>query len=59
MEKKTTSNDQGSEMDVDDNGGGEETRVAWQISAIVRKKVVFVKRPMPVLNRPVSKVGEK
>jgi len=59
MEKKSTSNDQGSGTDVDDDGGGEETGVEWQISAIVRKKVVFVKRPMPVLNRPVSKVGKK
>jgi len=57
-EKKSTSNDQVSGMEVDDDRCGEETGVEWQISAIVRK-VVFVKQPMPVLNRPVSKVGKK
>ena len=46
-------------MDVDDGDDKEEAGVEWQISAIVRKKVVFVKRPMPVLNRPVSKIGKK
>jgi len=45
-------------MDADEEGNREEAGVEWQISAIVRKKVVFATRPMPVLNRPVSKVGK-
>ncbi|KAF9649248.1 hypothetical protein BDM02DRAFT_1928597 [Thelephora ganbajun] len=60
MEKnKSPSNDQMSGMDVDDDENREETGVEWQISAIVRKKVVFAKRPMPILNRPVSNIGKK
>jgi hypothetical protein len=60
MEKKRSpSNDQMSGMDVDDDENGEEAGVEWQISAVVRKKVVFAKRPMPVLNRPVNKIGKK
>lgn len=58
MEKKSPSNDQLSGMDVDDEEDREEV-VEWQISAVVKKKVVFVKRPMPLLNRPVSKIGNK
>jgi len=59
MEKKSSSVDQMSEMDVDDDENREGTGVEWQICAIVRKKVVFAKRPMPLLNRPVSKIGKK
>lgn len=59
MEKKTSSSDQTSEMDVDCEGDEEEAVVEWQISAIVKKKVVFAKRPMPLLHRPVSKVGNQ
>ena len=58
MEKKRPSNDQISGMDVDDEENGEEAKVEWQILAIVKKKVVFAKRPMPVLHRPVSKIGK-
>jgi len=57
--KKPPSNGQMSGMDMDDDENREEVAVEWQISAVVRKKVVFAKRPMPVLNRPVSKVGKK
>ena len=59
MEKKSASNDQTSGMDVDEEEEGEEAVVEWQISAVVKKKVVFVKRPMPLLNRPASKIGKK
>lgn len=45
-------------MDVDGEENGEGAGVEWQISAVVKKKVVFRKRPMPVLNRPASKVGK-
>ena len=58
MEKKLSSNDQTSGMDVGDGEDREEAGVEWEICAIVRKKVVFAKRPMPLLNRPVSKVGK-
>lgn len=59
MEKKrSSSSDQIPGMDVDDDENREEAGVEWQISAVVRKKVVFVKRPMPLLNRPVSKIGK-
>jgi hypothetical protein len=58
MEKKTSSDDQMSGMDVDDEGNGEGEEVEWQITTIVKKKVVFVKRPMPLLNRPASKIGK-
>ena len=58
MEKKKSSpDDQISGMDADDEKSREE--VEWQISAVVRKKVIFVKRPMPLLNRPVSKIGKE
>jgi len=59
VKKKPPPNDRMSGVDVDDDENGEEAGVEWQISAVVRKKVVFAKRPMPVLNRPVSKVGKK
>jgi len=59
MEKKLRLNDQLSGMDVDDDENREEEGVEWQILAVVKKKVVFVKRPMPLLNRPVSKIGKK
>lgn len=58
IKKKPPSNDQMSGTDVDEDESGEEAGVEWEISAIVRKKVVFAKRPMPVLNRPVSKIGK-
>ena len=58
MEKKTASNDEMSEMDVDEEEVGEGARVEWQITAVVKKKVVFATRPMPLLNRPVSKIGK-
>jgi len=45
-------------MDVDDDENREEVGVEWQILAVVKKKVVFVKRPMPLLNRPASKIGK-
>ena len=54
--KKKSGFDDG--MDVDEDGNREEAGVEWQISVIVRKKLVFATRPMPVLNRPVSKVGK-
>ena len=56
MEKKSTLSDR---MDVDEEENREGAGVEWQISAIVKKKIVFSKRPMPVLNRPVSKIGKK
>lgn len=59
MEKKSPSDDQISEMGVGEDENREEGGVEWQISAVVKKKVVFAKRPMPVLNRPVSKIGNK
>ena len=59
MEKKLPSGDQMSGTDEEDEEGKEEAGAGWQISAIVKKKVVFAKRPMPLLNRPVSKVGKK
>jgi len=59
MEKKSPSNDQLSCMDIDDDEDREEAGVEWQIIAVVKKKVVFVKRPMPLLNRPVNKIGKK
>ena len=46
-------------VDPDEEGDGEEAVVEWQILAVVKKKVVFVKRPMPLLNRPVSKIGKE
>ena len=45
-------------MDVGDEDNGEEAEVEWQISAIVKKKVVFSKRPMPLLKKPASKIGK-
>ena len=57
--KKSPSDDRMSEMDVDGDEDREEGGVEWQISTVVRKKVVFSKRPMPLLNRPVSKIGKK
>lgn len=57
--KKSTLDDQMSGMNVGGDEDREEAGVEWQISAIVRKKVVFAKRPMPLLNRPVSKIGKK
>ena len=59
MTKKSPSNDQMSGMDGDRDEDREEAGVEWQILAIVKKKVVFATRPMPVLNRPVSKIGKK
>jgi len=59
MTKKSPSNDQMSGMDGDGDENKEEAGVEWQILAIVKKKVVFATRPMPVLNRPVSKIGKK
>ena len=59
MEKKSSLNDQLSGMDVDEDEDREAAGVEWQISAVVKKKVVFVKRPMPLLNRPASKIGKK
>jgi len=59
MTKKSPSNDQMSGMDEDGDENREEAGVEWQILAIVKKKVVFATRPMPVLNRPVSKIGKK
>ena len=56
--KKPPSNDQMSGVDVDEEENEEEGGVEWQIVTIVRKKVVFAKRPMPLLNRPVSKIGK-
>jgi len=58
MEKKSSLNDQMSGMDVDDEENREETEVEWQISAIVKKKVVFSTRPMPLLKKPASKIGK-
>lgn len=58
MEKKKSSNEQMLGMDADDEENREEAGVEWQICAIVKKKVVFVKRPMPLLNKPVSKIGK-
>ena len=59
MEKKeSSSNDQMLGMDMDGDEDREQAGVEWQISAIVKKKVVFAKRPMPLLNRPVSKIGK-
>jgi len=59
MEKKKVLSDQVSGMGVDEEENGEEAGVVeWQISAVVKKKVVFAKRPMPLLNRPVSKIGK-
>jgi hypothetical protein len=58
MEKRKSSNDEMSGMDVDDEETGEGAVVEWQITAVVKKKVVFAKRPMPLLNRPVSKIGK-
>lgn len=55
MEKKSSSSDQ---MDVDEEDNREEAEVEWQISAIVKKKVVFSKRPMPLLKKPASKIGK-
>jgi len=59
MTKKSPSNDEMSGMDGDEDENREDAGVEWQISAIVKKKVVFATRPMPVLNRPVSKIGKK
>ena len=59
MEKKAPSDDQISGMDVDEEEGREEVGVEWQILAVVKKKLVFVKRPMPLLNRPASKIGKQ
>ena len=58
MEKKSASNDKMSGIDVDDEENEEETGVEWHILVIVKKKVVFSKRPMPVLNKPASKIGK-
>jgi chromosome transmission fidelity protein 8 len=59
MKKKLPPNDEISGMDVDEDENKEEAGVKWEISAIVKKKVVFATRPMPMLNRPVSKIGKK
>jgi len=59
MEKKSSSSEQMSGMDVDDEESRQEEGVEWQISAIVKKKVVFNKRPMPLLIKPASKIGKK
>jgi len=59
MKKKSPSDDQMSGMDADEGENREEAGVEWQIWAVVRKKVVFATRPMPVLNRPISKIGKK
>lgn len=58
MRKKPSSNDQMSRVDADDGENEEEARVEWEILVVVKKKVVFAKRPMPLLNRPVSKIGK-
>ena len=59
MEKKESfENYQMLGMDMDGDEDREQAEVEWQISAIVKKKVVFAKRPMPLLNRPVSKIGK-
>ena len=51
-----SSENQMSGVDADEEGDADVTVVKWQRLAVV-KKVVFVKRPMPLLNRPVSKIG--
>jgi chromosome transmission fidelity protein 8 len=59
LEKKSVSDDQMSGVGTDDEEDREGARVEWQILAVVKKKVVFSKRPMPLLNRPASKIGNK
>lgn len=56
MENKSPPNDQMSGIDVDGDGGVEKVEVVWQISAVL-ERLVYVKRLMPSLNRPVSEIG--
>ena len=38
-------------MDVDGSTGGEQAPPQWTIQGLVRKKIIFSKRPMPIITR--------